>query len=58
MLSFEPDAKWDYWVGWPEMQEELVQLFGRKVDCVIKESLRNPIRREEIINNSRVIYEH
>jgi len=58
MLSFESGATWDYWVGWPEMQDELTRIFGRKVDCVIKESLRNPIRRNEILSNSRVIYGH
>jgi hypothetical protein len=42
------------------MQEDIEALFGRKVDLVNRESIersRNYIRRREILNSARVIYE-
>jgi len=39
-----------------EMQEELKTIFGRKVDLVEKEGLRNPIRRKSILKNREVVY--
>src|ERR1035437_4423654 len=56
LVSFEDDAEWDYWVGWPEMIEELEGMFGRKVDLVIKETLENPFRRHEILSTRQVIH--
>ena len=56
LVSFEPDADWNYWVGWPEMLDELKEIFGRNVDLVIKDALRNPFRRHEILKTHRVIY--
>jgi predicted nucleotidyltransferase len=38
------------------MQDELQEIFGRDVDLVEKEGLRNPIRRAAILNNCQVIY--
>lgn len=55
LLSFEPGAGWDLWdlVG---LREELVQIVGREADIVIKEALRNPYRREEILNHREIIH--
>ena len=39
-----------------EMQEELKTIFGRNVDIVEKEGLRNPIRRKSILKNCEVVY--
>lgn len=39
-----------------EMQEELETIFGRKVDLVEKEGLRNPIRRKSILKNREIVY--
>jgi len=39
-----------------EMQEELETIFGRKVDLVEKEGLRNPIRRNSILKNREIVY--
>jgi len=39
-----------------EMQEELKTIFGRKVDLVEKDGLRNPIRRKFILKNREVVY--
>jgi len=38
------------------MGEELEAIFGRKVDLVEKEGLRNPIRRKAILKSREVIY--
>lgn len=56
LVSFEPNDPWDYWNGWPEMIDELEAMFGRKVDFVEKEALRNPYRRHEILKTRKVIY--
>jgi len=39
-----------------EMLDELAAIFGRQVDLVEKDAIRNPFRRHEILNNRRVIY--
>ena len=54
LVSFEVNAGW----GWEifDMQEELEALFGRRVDFVLKEGLRNPFRRHEILTTRRVLY--
>jgi len=39
-----------------DMREELKTLFGREVDLVEKEALRNPFRRHHILNNMEVLY--
>jgi uncharacterized protein len=55
LVSFEPDAGWSLWdLGL--MREELSALFGREVDLVEKEALRNPFRRHEILTTCQVIY--
>ena len=38
------------------MREELHQIFGREVDLVEKDALRNPFRRHEILRNYKVVY--
>ena len=39
-----------------ELKKELQLLFGRTVDLVEKEGLKNPYRREEILRTSQQIY--
>ena len=38
------------------MRDELVVLFGRPVDLIEKEALRNPIRKERILSTREVIH--
>ncbi len=38
------------------MQDELEALFGRPVDLVEKEGLRNPFRRHAILSSQEVLY--
>jgi len=55
LVSFEPGASWDLWdlVG---LREDLMSIAGREVDIVVKEALRNPYRRREILANREVIH--
>jgi uncharacterized protein len=42
---------------WLDMLDDLAVIFGRQVDLVEKQSLRNPFRRHEILTSRKVIYE-
>jgi uncharacterized protein len=55
LVRFEPDAPWSLLdiVG---MTDELKQVFGREVDLVEKDAIRNPFRRQSILKNHQVIY--
>ena len=55
LVSFEPETGWDLF-DLVEMREELVRHFGRPVDLVEKEALRNPWRKFEILRTHEVIY--
>ena len=55
LVSFDPEAPWSLW-DLMEMKEELEALFGRRVDLVEKEALRNPWRKREILRTYEVIY--
>jgi len=55
LVSFEPDAPWDLF-HLVEMRDELIALFGRDVDLVEKEGLRNPFRRRSILDTREAIY--
>lgn len=39
-----------------EMLDELAEIFGREVDLVEKDAIRNPFRRHEIITTREVVY--
>lgn len=39
-----------------EMLDELAEIFGRQVDLVEKEGIRNPFRRHEILTTREVVY--
>jgi len=55
LVSFASDAPWDLF-HLAEMRDELIALFGRDVDLVEKEGLRNPFRRRTILDTREVIY--
>ena len=55
LVSFEPDATWDLF-DLVTMKDELKDQYGREVDLVEKEALRNPWRRYEILRTREVIY--
>ncbi|MGG6270839.1 nucleotidyltransferase family protein [Leptolyngbya sp. AN03gr2] len=58
LITFAPQAR----QGLSEMlqiKEELEQLFQRKVDCIVKESIeqrQNWIRKRNILDSAQVIY--
>jgi uncharacterized protein len=55
LVSFEPDGgiTFDNRV---EMLDELAEIFGRDVDLVAKDAIRNPFRRHEILTTKEVVY--
>jgi uncharacterized protein len=55
LVSFTPDAPWSLW-DIVNLREELVAMFGREVDVVEKEGIRNPFRRASILGSRRVLY--
>jgi predicted nucleotidyltransferase len=58
LVSFLPDAEWDIFDA-VRMEEELADIFGRRVDLVTRRSIEtsaNPIRREAILNSAVPIY--
>ena len=55
LVSFDPAAPWNLW-DLMDMKEELEALFGRSVDLVEKEALRNPWRKRRILSSYEVVY--
>ena len=55
LVVFQEDAEWDLW-DHLHAEEELHELFSRKVDLVEKSALRNPFRRHHILNHREVVY--
>lgn len=55
LVSFDPESKWDLF-DIVDMKDELEKRFGRSVDFVEKEALRNPWRKREILKTHQVIY--
>jgi predicted nucleotidyltransferase len=55
LVSFEENAGWDL-MDWVNMIEELKVIFGREVDLVSKNGLRNPFRRHEILTTRKVLH--
>lgn len=55
LVTFAPDAPWSLF-DIVRMQEELEVMFGRYVDVVEELAIRNPFRRERILQEKRVLY--
>ncbi len=55
LVSFKDDAGWGLF-DFVDMIDELRAIFGRKVDLVEKDSLRNPYRKQAILADNEVIY--
>ena len=55
LVSFEPDSGFTF-DNRVEMLDELAAIFGRKVDLVEKDTIRNPFRRHEILTTKEVVY--
>jgi hypothetical protein len=55
LVSFDPAADWDLW-DLVTLRDELMAIVGREVDVAMREALRNPYRRQEILSTAEVIY--
>lgn len=55
LVTFDPDAEWSLF-DLVQMQDELKEMLGRKVDLVEKKGLRNPFRRHNILKTRQVVY--
>lgn len=55
MVEFLPDAPASTW-DWPQMTDELREIFGREIDLLSTGALRNPFRRRSILANRRLLY--
>ncbi len=55
LVVFHADAHWSAW-DLMDMKEEIEALFGRSVDLVEKEALRNPWRKRRILSTYEVVY--
>jgi predicted nucleotidyltransferase len=56
LVEFEPDAMHTLFT-FVEMQDELSDLFGRKVDLVQKGAVTNPFVRHHIRHHHRTLYD-
>ena len=55
LVTFADGAPWSLF-DFVDMIDELKGIFGRPVDMVEKDGIRNPFRRREILANSEVVY--
>ena len=55
LVTFSKDAQWSLY-EWVEMIAELGEIFGRDVDLLSTQSLRNPFRRLEILKARETLY--
>jgi predicted nucleotidyltransferase len=55
MLKFKPGHGFTF-ENTPDIQDELEAIFGRAVDVIEKDRIRNPFRRHAIMSSYRVVY--
>jgi len=55
LVTFTGDAQWSLY-EWVDMIAELREIFGRDVDLLSSQSLRNPFRRREILKTRETLY--
>jgi predicted nucleotidyltransferase len=55
LVVFEPDAPWGLF-ELVDIADELEAIYGRKVDLVEKDCLKNPFRRHSILTTREVVY--
>ena len=55
LVTFAPDAEWSLY-DWTDMIAELREIFGREVDLLSAQALRNPFRRHEILKAREILY--
>ncbi len=55
LVRFQPGAPWST-LDLVDLREELVGLFGRRIDLVEESAVRNPYRRASILRDKSVLY--
>ena len=55
LVTFQPGEHWDLW-DMVDLRDQLAHLFGRSVDVVVENDIRNPIRRRSILRDKRRLY--
>ncbi len=55
LVEFAPNATTSTW-DWPQMEDELGAIFGRRIDLLSTGVLNNPIRARSILANRRLLY--
>jgi predicted nucleotidyltransferase len=55
LLTLQPDHGLSLW-DLDAMEADLQAIFGRRVDIVFRDALRNPFRRHEILTTAREVY--
>jgi len=55
IVEFEQDTEYSLF-DIMKIKEEFEMLFGKEIDLIEKNGLRNPYRRESILNSMKVIY--
>jgi predicted nucleotidyltransferase len=55
LVTFAPEAGHSLF-DFVTMEDELVEIFGRKVDLVEKEAVQNPFRRHHILRTQQLVY--
>jgi predicted nucleotidyltransferase len=55
LVRFDPEAPWSLW-DLVTMRDELAAIFGRDVDLLEEDALRNPFMRSSVLRDKRVIY--
>ncbi len=55
LVVFQDDARWSLF-DLVRAEEELGQIFRRKVDLVENKAIRNPFRRRHILTNRHVVH--
>jgi len=55
LVEFLPDATVSTW-DWPQMEDELRDIFRREIDLLSSGVLRNPFRRQSIMESRRLLY--
>jgi len=55
LVRFSPESRWSL-LDVIEMTEGLEVMFGRKIDLVEQEAIRNPFRRRAILSTKEVVY--
>ena len=56
LVKFKPINLFTYFDNYMSLKEKLEQLFGRKVDLVEEQTLKNPILIQSINSNKSLIY--